>query len=268
MCPAMKKSRADNLLVARGLCQSRSQAQTLILAGEVWCGERRVEKASDWVFETEPIVVRPRAARFVSRGGEKLEHALKVFQISVPGKVCLDIGASTGGFTDCLLKHGAERVFAVDVGYGQLDSSLRKHAKVSVLENTNARTLTFSDLEIVHPSATQITLVVIDVSFISLSKIVLPLSATVRAHDWVMLFKPQFEVGPENVVRGGVVKSEEAVESALASFHAELESAGFKRSGMPQTSPLLGKKSGNLELLVHYVLGDSNGYRRDVVLAL
>src|SRR2546425_12402220 len=187
------KRRIDQLLVERGLAESREKAARLILAGEVMVDGRRVDKAGALVSTEAEIDVRG-GAPYVSRGGEKLAHALDYFEIDVRGKTCADIGASTGGFTDCLLQRGAAKVFAIDVGTGQLDAKLRKDPRIVVMEQTNARAL---DPRIFpeHP-----TIAVIDVSFISLEK-VLPATFGVLAPraEVVMLVKPQFEVGREHV---------------------------------------------------------------------
>jgi 23S rRNA (cytidine1920-2'-O)/16S rRNA (cytidine1409-2'-O)-methyltransferase len=248
----MSTTRVDVLLVERGLCKSREEAQALILAGEVWSGESRVDKAGTKVASDLPLEIRSRISRFVSRSGEKLQHALTAFSIDPAGRVCLDVGASTGGFTDCLLQNGAEHVFAVDVGHGQLDHKLRKSPKVTVLEKTNARHLTLAALRKVSPLADKIEIVVMDVSFIGAAKVLVPLAAEIPATTWIILFKPQFEVGPENLGKGGVVKSTGATLLALEGLHREVEAAGLRLVGGPESSPLPGKKSGNVEVLVHY----------------
>jgi 23S rRNA (cytidine1920-2'-O)/16S rRNA (cytidine1409-2'-O)-methyltransferase len=248
----MNRTRLDVLLVERGLCKSREEAQGLILAGEVWSGEQRQEKVGTRVPSDLPLEIRSRLSRFVSRSGDKLQHALTAFSVDVAQKVCLDVGASTGGFTDCLLQNGAKHVFAVDVGYGQLDVNLRNDARVTVMEKTNARFLTREDLAAASPLAADIDVVVVDVSFISASKVMVPLAAAVPATTWVVLFKPQFEVGPENLGKGGVVKNPAAAEAALARLTDEVGAAGLRLAGGPESSPIPGKKSGNVETLVLY----------------
>ncbi len=249
----MPTERLDALLTSRGLFPSREQAQRAVLAGEVWLGTQRLEKPGVRVSVHTPLEVRSRAPLFASRGGFKLEHALNTFKVSPSGRVCLDVGSSTGGFTDCLLKRGASRVFALDVGTGQLDQKLRVHPQVSVMERTNARFLTAEQLLAVHPDASQIDLVVADVSFISLRLLIEPVSkAACRARDWLLLFKPQFEVGPKNVGRGGLVRRPQATKEALANFSEFMEKQGFSQQGASEDSPLLGKKSGNKEILLHY----------------
>jgi 23S rRNA (cytidine1920-2'-O)/16S rRNA (cytidine1409-2'-O)-methyltransferase len=251
----MSQKRLDILLSERGLAKSREHAQAMILAGEVWTDEQRLEKAGMKVDVALPIEIRARTTPFVSRAGQKLHHALDLFGVSPEGKVCLDIGASTGGFTDCLLKRGASHVFAIDVGYGQIDVKLRNDARVTVVERTNARYLTPDTLGTDPALAREIRFLCMDVSFISISKIIEPIAAAFPwIRNWVLLFKPQFEVGPQNLGKGGVVKSEEAVREALAEFAAFMTARGFIHRGGPESSPISGKKSGNLEYLVHYEL--------------
>jgi 23S rRNA (cytidine1920-2'-O)/16S rRNA (cytidine1409-2'-O)-methyltransferase len=233
------KKRLDVLLVERGLAESRAQAQALILAGLV----PGHSKAGEQVEESSELAV-ARGPRFVSRGGEKLAHALDAFAVAPAGLDCLDVGASTGGFTDVLLQRGAARVIALDVGYGQLHPRLRADPRVTVLERRNARELT----ELPFPPQ----LVVCDVSFISLRK-VLPPVLRLAAPGWeaVVLVKPQFEAGREAVGRGGVVTSNETRarvlrEVAEAALDWDAETVGVVDSGLP------GPK-GNRELFLHLV---------------
>jgi 23S rRNA (cytidine1920-2'-O)/16S rRNA (cytidine1409-2'-O)-methyltransferase len=233
------KKRLDVLLVERGLAESRAQAQALILAGLV-SGH---SKAGEQVDESAELVVE-RGPRFVSRGGEKLEHALAAFGVDPRGLDCLDLGASTGGFTDVLLQRGAARVIALDVGHGQLHPRLRDDPRVTVLERTNARTL------VELPFAPQ--LVVCDVSFISV-RAALPPALRLAAPGWhaVVLVKPQFEAGRKEVGRGGVVKSNKTRarvvrEIAQAALDWDAETVGVVDSGLP------GPK-GNRELFIHLV---------------
>jgi 23S rRNA (cytidine1920-2'-O)/16S rRNA (cytidine1409-2'-O)-methyltransferase len=193
------KKRLDVLLVERGLAESRAQAQALVLAGRV----RGHSKAGEQVDDSDPLELEA-GPRFVSRGGEKLAHALAVFEIDVAGEDCLDVGASTGGFTDCLLQAGAARVCALDVGYGQLHPELRSDPRVTVLERTNVRHISCDDL----PFAP--TFVTCDVSFIGLAK-ALPPALACAAPGWraLVLVKPQFEAGPADVGKGGVVRDPE-----------------------------------------------------------
>lgn len=247
----MEKKRLDVLLVDRGLCESREKAQALILAGEVYNSQgQRLEKPGTLYSSETEIEIKSRSLPFKSRAGHKLQFAIDQFGISCEGKVCLDVGASTGGFTHCLLKNGANHVVAIDVGYGQLDSELRNHPQVTNLEKTNARYLT---REILGEWAEKVELAVVDVSFISIQKVIEPLFKefpTLKA--WLLLFKPQFEVGPENLGKKGKVKNEEAVRNSLNQFENWMTAQGFRKKGGPETSPLPGKKSGNLEYLFFY----------------
>ncbi len=247
------KERLDILLTLRGLCSSREQAQRCVIAGEVWQGTNRLEKPGIRLATDALLELRPRTARFVSRGGFKLEHGLKTFGIKVENRVCLDIGASTGGFTDCLLQNGASRVFAVDCGIGQLDQKLRSHPQVVCLEKTNARYLTLNTLAEAHPEANKLSFACADASFISLRLLIEPLQkALPQIQDWLLLFKPQFEVGPENLGKGGRVRNPAATIKALETFDASMAALGLHRRQKVADSPLTGKKSGNQELLLHY----------------
>ena len=202
------KARADQLLVARGLAPTRARAQSLIMAGAVFVGERRVDKAGDAIAEDAPIEVKGEDHPYVSRGGVKLAGALDGFGVDPRGRVCLDVGASTGGFTDCLLQRGAAKVFAVDVGYGQLHDKLRKDPRVVSRERTNARTLTAEQLGLSPPG---VDLVVVDASFIGLEKLLPAIVPLMRAGaELVALVKPQFQVGRDEVGRGGVVRDDAA----------------------------------------------------------
>jgi 23S rRNA (cytidine1920-2'-O)/16S rRNA (cytidine1409-2'-O)-methyltransferase len=231
--PAQRR-RLDALLVERGLFESRSKAAAAILAGEVHVGlgRRRVDKPGTLVSAAVEVDVAA-ARRYVSRGGIKLEHALARFGVSPRGRLCLDVGASTGGFTDCLLKGGAARVTALDVAYGELDWKLRQDPRVTVIERTNARHLGPGDL----PYAPD--LIAIDVSFIGLAK-VLPVVArcAVARFDVLGLVKPQFELGPDRVGKGGVVRSSDDRLEALvrvgeAARSATLAVRGYCPSGLP-----------------------------------
>ena len=192
------KARVDTLLVVQGHAESRTQAQALVLEGRVYAAERRVEKPGEQLPQDAPLRVQE-GQRYVSRGGLKLEHALQELDLDVAGMVVLDVGASTGGFTDCLLQHGARRVYAVDAGYGQLASGLRRDPRVVSIERTNARRP--------FPLPEPVDLLVADVSFISL-RLVLPpsLGHLVTGGDALVLVKPQFEAGRGRVGRGGVVR--------------------------------------------------------------
>ena len=240
----MKKIRLDILLVERGLAETRTKAQAVILAGLVFSGTRRLDKPGTQVDPVAEIEVRGRPHPWVSRGGVKLAHGLDHFAIDPAGLVCLDIGASTGGFTDVLLSRGAARVFAVDVGHGQLDWKLRNDDRVTVLERTNARHLTTDQV----PEAP--ALLVCDASFIGLST-VLPaaLSLTEPAARLVALIKPQFEVGKQRVGKGGVVRDPAVRQDACDKVAAWLDARpGWQVLGVTE-SPITGPE-GNVEYLI------------------
>jgi 23S rRNA (cytidine1920-2'-O)/16S rRNA (cytidine1409-2'-O)-methyltransferase len=235
------KERLDKLLVTRGLAETRAKAQSLILAGQVFSGQQRLDKAGQLVpIDVELTVREPMP--FASRGGLKLTAALDHFRIDVAGKVCLDIGASTGGFTDCLLQRGAARVVAIDVGRGQLDWRLRQDSRVELRENVNARYLSPDDF------ADRFDIVTADVSFISLTKVLPVVPPLVREPAFVItLIKPQFEVGREEVGKGGIVRDETAqnrVVEEITSFAAGLR---MRALGVI-ASPILGA-DGNREFL-------------------
>lgn len=236
------KSRLDLLLVARGLCESRERAQRAIMAGEVLVGEVRVDKPGTKVAVDAVVSVKA-PPRYVGRGGFKLEAALAAFGVDVGGKCCLDIGASTGGFTDCLLQHGAEKVWAVDVGHSQLDWRIRSDARVVVREKLNARYLTEEDVPDV------IDVCVIDVSFISLT-LILPRAFERLSPSGVIvpLIKPQFELRREDVRSGGVVKDAALHERAVEKIRAfVMGMPGGEWRGVME-SPILGGE-GNKEFL-------------------
>jgi 23S rRNA (cytidine1920-2'-O)/16S rRNA (cytidine1409-2'-O)-methyltransferase len=234
-----RKSRLDDAAVQRGLVDTRSKARALILAGDLLVNGAPVVKAGAAVKDTDVLTVKAKP-RFVSRGGEKLEHALTEFGIDVVGRVCADLGASTGGFTDCLLQRGAAKVYAVDVGYGQLDQRLREDPRVVVMERTNARHL--QELPEV------VSLVTIDVSFISL-RLILPVAARLLAVDgWcVPLIKPQFEAGRAEVGRKGVVRDMEIHRRVVVEICRAAIDGGFGVEGLTR-SPLVGPE-GNAEFL-------------------
>lgn len=240
----MARRRADLLAVEQGLAPTRSRAQALILAGAVLCGpDRTVAKPGDLLDEATVLSLRGEPLPYVSRGGLKLAAALQAFALDVRGQVALDVGASTGGFTDCLLQHGARRVYAVDVGYGQLAWSLRQDERVVVIERHNIRSL---PPELV-PEPCEIA--VIDVSFISL-KIVVPatLPFLTPAAMLVALVKPQFEVGPAEVGKGGIVRDAAARARALSEVMDACARAGFAELRSID-SPIRGAK-GNQEFLL------------------
>lgn len=237
------KQRADLELVARGLAESRTRAQALIMAGLVYSGEARISKAGDLVREDQPIEVRGQDHPWVSRGGVKLAHALEHFRLSPKGRVALDVGASTGGFTDVLLHHGAAKVFAVDVGHGQLAWKLRNDPRVVVMERVNARYLDTAQV------AAPIGCVVCDASFIGLRMVLeAPLKLAATGAWAVALIKPQFEVGPA-IAKGGVVRDAGVHRSVCAQIEAWWRDLpGWRVLGV-EPSPLLGPE-GNREFLI------------------
>ena len=239
-----KRERADRLLVARDLAEDWTRAQALILAGRVFSGETRVDKAGQLLAPDSPLEVRGRDHPWVGRGGLKLAHGLDRFAIDPEGLVCLDIGASTGGFTDVLLTRGAAKVFAVDVGHGQLAWKLRNDPRVVVLERSNARHLTGT--EVPEP----IDLVTCDASFIGLETVLpAPLALTAPGARLVALIKPQFEVGKDQVGTGGVVRDPELHGQVCARIEAWLGAReGWRVLGLTE-SPILGPE-GNKEFLI------------------
>ena len=244
------KSRLDKLLVDRGLAASRERAQALILAGKVLVNDQKLEKAGAQVADECVIRLLGEDLKYVSRGGLKLECALEHWNISVEGKVCVDIGASTGGFTDCLLQHGAARVIAIDTGYGQMDFKLRQNERVRLLEKTNARYLT---REALRETADFIAM---DVSFISATLVLpavlgaaFPTSPEERTgRQIVVLVKPQFEAGKEFVGKGGIVRDESAQLAAVEKVRKALLHLGAKETDTIE-SPILGAE-GNREFLL------------------
>jgi len=237
--------------VERGLAASRERAHALILAGKVLADDQKIEKAGAQVSTECVIRLLGQDLKYVSRGGLKLEHALEHWKISVTGRVCLDVGASTGGFTDCLLQHGAAQVIAVDTGYGQMDFRLRQDARVRLLEKTNARYLT---REVVGVA---VDLIAMDVSFIS-ATLVLPAvigaafpesPAARQGRMMVVLVKPQFEAGREHVGKGGIVRDEAAQLAAVEKVRTALQSLGAAHTDVIE-SPILGAE-GNREFLLH-----------------
>jgi 23S rRNA (cytidine1920-2'-O)/16S rRNA (cytidine1409-2'-O)-methyltransferase len=209
------KARLDQLLVERGLAASRERARSLILAGRVLVREQKIDKPGTSIPVDAPVRMLGNDLPYVSRGGLKLEAALNHWQIDVTGRACLDVGASTGGFTDCLLQHGAEHVTAIDTGFGQIDMKLRNDSRVALLERTNARLLKPGSLA-TSPTRSEFTLLVIDVAFIS-ATLVLPavLAAAPSLVEAVILVKPQFEAGREHVGKGGIVRDPEAHQLAV-----------------------------------------------------
>ncbi len=236
----MTKRRIDTLLVERGLVESRAKAQALIMAGEVTVDGKAVIKSGTLVAE-EATIRLAEPPPFVSRGGLKLDYALDSFRIDVSTKVAADIGASTGGFTDCLLKRGASRVYAIDVGRGQLDYRLRRDERVVVIEKVNAR------YPITLPE--KVDLATIDVSFISVEKIIPPVAQLVKDNGYLLvLIKPQFEARREEVGKGGIIKEPVVHARVLGRFLTWMVENGFRLGGLV-ASPILGA-SGNKEFFV------------------
>jgi 23S rRNA (cytidine1920-2'-O)/16S rRNA (cytidine1409-2'-O)-methyltransferase len=243
MKPKAARTRLDLLLVKRGLAESSQKALALILAGEVCVDGKRVEKAGMPVTEAARIEVTSRTQKFVSRGGIKLEGALKDFAIDPGGCACLDIGASHGGFADCLLQHGAARVYAVDVNTEQLDWKLRQDSRVIRVER-NARELRSEDIP------EEVGIVVIDVSFISVGKVLTPAVRVAKAGaDFLILIKPQFELSREEVSPGGIVMDEKLHEKAIKAVRKTIESLGLDSLGV-RPSHLRGAE-GNQEYFLH-----------------
>ncbi|HET7575830.1 MAG TPA: TlyA family RNA methyltransferase [Sphingomicrobium sp.] len=249
----MMKIRADQLLVSRGLAESRARAQALIMAGAVFSSERKVAKAGEMLAEDAPLEVRGKDHPWVSRGGIKLDHGLTHFGFDVADAVALDVGSSTGGFTDVLLSRGAAKVYSVDVGTNQLAWKLRQDQRVVVLEQTNARYLTSAHVP--EP----VDIVVCDASFIGLSKVLeAPLKLAKPGAKLIALVKPQFEAGREEVGKGGVVRDPAVRERVCADAQAWVESQGWSVLGITP-SPITGPE-GNVEfLLAAEKSGDSSG---------
>jgi 23S rRNA (cytidine1920-2'-O)/16S rRNA (cytidine1409-2'-O)-methyltransferase len=238
-----QKERLDILVAARGLAESRTRAQALILAGQVVVDDQRVDKPGTLVSAEADIRLKGERLPYVSRGGLKLKGALEHFGLDVRGKVCADIGASTGGFTDCLLQAGAERVHAIDVGYGQLHEKLRKDPRVRSRERVNARHLSDEDL----PEPVEV--VVIDVSFISLRQVLPAVLPRLKPGGLLIaLVKPQFEVGREKVGKGGVVKDAQAREAAISGMAQFVDELGLTVRGVIDST--LPGPAGNLEALL------------------
>ncbi|MGV2495700.1 TlyA family RNA methyltransferase [Pelagerythrobacter aerophilus] len=237
------KQRLDQLLVARGLAESRTRAQALVMAGLVFSGETKLAKAGQQLSEDAPLEVRGRDHPWVSRGGIKLAHALEHFALDPSGAVAMDVGSSTGGFTDVLLQNGAEHVFAVDSGTNQLAWKLRQDRRVTVLEQTSARILTPERID------RECNWVVCDASFISLAKVLeRPLELAAGECRLVALIKPQFEVGREEVGKGGVVRDPALHARVCDDVRAWLEGAGWAVQGIVE-SPITGPE-GNVEFLI------------------
>ena len=243
----MQRERIDKLLVDRGLAESRTKAQALVMSASVLVDEQLVNKPSEKFSTQSNIRIKSRGATgpYVGRGGLKLEAGLRQFGIAVNGLICLDVGASTGGFTDCLLGHGASRVVAVDVGHNQIDWKLRNDPRVEVREGVNARYISPADFEV------KFDLITIDVAFISATKILPAVVPLLNAAGRIItLIKPQFEVGKGEVGRGGIVKDAAKHERVIAEVNAAAESLGLSFAGLIE-SPIKGA-DGNKEFLALY----------------
>ena len=242
----IRKHRLDRLLVERGLFESRERAQGLILAGQVLVNDQKIDKAGALVAGDAEIRILGEQMPYVGRGGLKLEAALREFKIEVSGKSALDVGASTGGFTDCLLQHGCQKVYAVDVGYGQLAWKLRQDPRVVAIDRVNIRDI---DPALVPE---RVDIAVIDVSFISLAKVIPSVIQFLKpGSDIVALIKPQFEVGRALVGKGGIVRDEAARAAAVRNVVAVFREAGLDVKGVIP-SPITGQ-DGNVEFLIHAV---------------
>ena len=242
----INKERADVSLVRRGLSQSREKAQAMIMAGEVYVGEKKVKKPSEMIGYEDALTVRSSSERFVSRGAYKLEKAVDVFHADLKDRVVMDIGASTGGFTDICLRNGAKHVYAIDVGYGQLDWKLRNDPRVSVMERTNARFLKKEMFPFIPDVA------VMDVSFISI-RLILPVAFRIMGESGKMytLIKPQFEAGREKIGKNGVVRSALTHEEVLNGIVLFSDSIGLHVSKLDY-SPITGPE-GNIEFLAEII---------------
>ena len=239
-----EKERVDTALVRRGLAQSREKAQAMIMAGEIYTGERKILKSSETVCSEDELTVRGDADKYVSRGAYKLEKAVHVFNLDFREKTVMDIGASTGGFTDVCLRNGARHVYAIDVGYGQLDWKLRNDPRVTVMERTNARYLTRDQFDVLPDTA------VMDVSFISI-RLILPTAFAIMGENgrMVSLIKPQFEAGRDKIGKNGVVRNAETHEAVLNEVVQFADSAGLHVCRMDY-SPITGPE-GNIEFLAY-----------------
>lgn len=245
------KERLDVLLVKRNLAPSREKAKALIMSGNVFVENQREDKAGSLFPEEAQIEIHGNMLRYVSRGGLKLEKAMAEFQINLNGKTCMDIGASTGGFTDCMLQNGAKKVFAVDVGYGQFAWKLRQDERVVCMEKTNIRYVTPEDIGELLDFAS------VDVSFISLSKVLPPAAALLKEHaEMICLIKPQFEAGREKVGKKGVVRDRNVHLEVIENVIRFAEDTGFTVRHLSY-SPIKGPE-GNIEYLIHIQKGKTD----------
>lgn len=254
----MQKSRLDKLLLKKGLVESREKARALILEGNVFVNGIKVNKAGTFVKDDAPLEILQKMP-YVSRGGLKLEEAIKNFKIDVKDKTVMDVGASTGGFTDCLLKHGAKKVYAIDVGYGQLDWKLRNNPRVILLEKTNIRylkktvdssQLTVDSQRLEDLVENRIDIATVDVSFIPLLKVIPKITEFLKkGGEIIALIKPQFEVGRKDVGKGGVVRNRAKRLEVIEKIKTEVQRTGFEVKGVIQSS-LVGPK-GNIEYFIY-----------------
>jgi 23S rRNA (cytidine1920-2'-O)/16S rRNA (cytidine1409-2'-O)-methyltransferase len=242
--PRPTKARLDELVVARGLADSRTKAQALILAGRVLVDDRPADKPGLRVAPDAALRLRGETRRYVSRGGEKLAGALADLGVEIAGRRCLDVGASTGGFTDCLLRHGAAHVIALDVGYGQLDLRLRGDPRVRVVERVNAREMSAEHV----PPEPAVELVVVDVSFISATLVLPRVAALAPEADVLVMVKPQFEVGRERVGKGGVVRDDVARADAVERVREAAAALGYAARGEAESR--LPGPAGNREVFL------------------
>lgn len=258
---ANNKERLDALLVNRGMFESRAKAQAAIMAGQVLVNEQKIDKPGTQVKPEVTIRLLGNQLRYVSRGGLKLEKALQIFPISVEGKVVADVGASTGGFTDCALQNDAAKVYALDVGYGQLAWKLRSDERVINMERTNVRYLEAKDLP------EQVDAVTIDVAFISLDKILPAVHKILKPTGFVVaLIKPQFEAGKENVGKKGVVREASVHMDVIRNVIAFAKGEGFGIAGL-DFSPIKGPE-GNIEYLLHLTLGNDDAISDEYIVDL
>lgn len=255
------KKRADIVLFEKGLVDSREKGKRVIMEGAVYLGSERIDKPGQKIDEEADIVVRKNPIKYVSRGGLKLEKAIEEFGLNIEGKVCMDIGSSTGGFTDCMLMNGAKKVYAVDVGYGQLDWKLRNDDRVVVMERTNIRNVSEKDVD------DQIEFISIDVSFISL-ELVLPVAKSLLDKDGEIsaLIKPQFEAGKEKVGKKGVIRDKNIhieVVQRIVEFCKEMDLG----VGGLSYSPITGA-TGNIEFLIYLVNESTDSMDLDDIKAM
>lgn len=255
------KQRIDVWLAANGLAESREKAQALIMAGQVYLGEKKILKASEQVPPDAAVTVRGAQDAFASRGGHKLEKAITAFQADVSGRIAMDIGAAAGGFTDVLLRHGTAHVYAIDVGYGQLDWKLRNDPRVTVMERTNARALTRDSFD------RQPDLTVMDVSFISI-KLILPVAAAIMGENgrFLTLIKPQFEAGKGQVGKNGVVREKEIHQRVIREICLFAPTFGWHAAQLT-FSPIKGP-AGNIEFLADIRPGEGATISDEAIAAL